>query len=233
MTPVNIINMAELIGLDIIAITDHNSCRNVEAALRAAVGHNVAVIPGMEVTTREDVHIICLLPGLEQAMDLQEIVYAALPGGENRGDVFGRQLVTDATGNVIDVEHRLLLGSTSLSIDQIFRVVATLKGICIPAHIDRPNYSIISSLGFIPPDMDIRVVEISTNTTPKKAKEDFPSIGPRTIIQSSDAHSLGFLLGRQTMLRMAGPCFDEIKHAFYRYNGRKVMVIRGQPGFSP
>jgi PHP family Zn ribbon phosphoesterase len=233
MTPINIINMAELIGLDIIAITDHNSCRNLEAAYEASAGHKIFVIPGMEVTTKEDIHIICLLPDIKRAMELEKIVYDALPREENSEEVFGRQLIVGARGEVIDIENRLLLGSTTLSIDELFIAVHELCGLFIPAHVDRPNYSIISSLGFIPPEMDIPVVEISKNVSTEKALQEISSIHRRNIIQSSDAHSLGDLLERQTFLYIEEFDFEEIKKAFYSLDGRKVTVIKDNTGLSP
>jgi predicted metal-dependent phosphoesterase TrpH len=118
MIPPFIIKRAQDLGLGAIAVTDHNTAENVEAVQRAAAGSGVAVIPGMELQTREEVHIVCLFDRLEQVLAWQETVYAHLPPLTNREEFFGAQFVVDETGDFICMNERLLLTSTSLSVEE-------------------------------------------------------------------------------------------------------------------
>jgi hypothetical protein len=161
MLPDLIVARAQEEGLDLIAVTDHNSAENAAAVIRAGQGTGIVVWPGMEVQSREEVHLLCLFDTLEQALRWQETVYASLPPLKNRPEIFGEQVVLAADGEPIGYNERLLATSTSLSVEEVVRGVRALGGLCVPAHVDRPMYSIIANLGFIPADLDIPGVEIS------------------------------------------------------------------------
>jgi predicted metal-dependent phosphoesterase TrpH len=118
MTPNNIVNMSVLKKLDIIAVTDHNSSRNCEAVMKCACSKGILALPGMELETREEVHLLCLFPGLEQAKHFQDMVYSALPDMENREQVFGRQIVFDENDMAAGTEKRLLLAAANLSLEE-------------------------------------------------------------------------------------------------------------------
>jgi len=195
MTPNNIVNMAILKGLDFIAITDHNSAGNLKPVIECAKGTNLVVVPGMEVETAEEVHLICLLPALEAAISLQNIVYDALPDLKNRPDIFGKQLIMDEHDNITMELDRLLITACSLTIEEVFRIVSGLGGVVIPAHVNRDSYSIISVLGLIPGNLGIRYVEI----LPGSFYE--PPYGTKPII-SSDAHRLGDILERVSFIEL-------------------------------
>ena len=149
MFPELILERAQELGLGLIAVTDHNSAENAAAMLRAAQGTGITVLPGMEVQTREEVHLICLFDTLAQVVRLQEEVYAHLPRLKNKEEVFGTQVVLDAEGEPIGMNDRLLATSTSFSVEQVVQQVRALNGLCIPSHVDRPAYSLIANLGFI------------------------------------------------------------------------------------
>jgi PHP family Zn ribbon phosphoesterase len=190
MTPGNIVNMALLKGLDIIAVTDHNSCANLPAVLEVAKENGLMVIPGMEVQTKEEVHIVCLFKRFEGAMKFAEIVYNSLPDIRNTEEVFGSQLIFNAEDEIIGKEDKLLLSSTVLSVNDVFVLVRGLGGICIPAHIDRPGFSIIANLGFIPPNLKVKTIEISKRNTPESVLKKYPFLDKYQHIISSDAHYL-------------------------------------------
>lgn len=190
MTPCNIINMALLKGLDIIAVTDHNSCGNLPAVMEAARENGLMVIPGMEVQTKEEVHIVCLFKRLEGAMRFAEIVYNSLPDIRNNEEVFGRQLLFNSEDEIIGKEDKLLLSSAALSVNDVFVLVRGLGGICIPAHVDRPGFSIIANLGFIPPNLKVRTIEISKKSSPEAIMKKYPFLSRYRHIVSSDAHYL-------------------------------------------
>lgn len=200
MTPNNIVNMAYLKGLDIIAITDHNSAENCEAVLKCAQSIGITVIPGMEIETQEEVHLICLFPSLDAVLQMQEKVYEALPPLENREDIFGQQLVMDEEDNIRYVSKRLLITATCLSIDDVFNIVGVLGGIVIPAHVDRESYSIISNLGSIPEELRVRYLEVSSGCDPAKFLQNNKQLLAFDFIRSSDAHYLENILERESFI---------------------------------
>jgi PHP family Zn ribbon phosphoesterase len=222
MLPEFILERVQQLGLSLIAITDHNSAENVAAMLAMAEGTDVTVLPGMEVQTREEVHLLCLFDTLEQVILWQEEVYAHLPPLKNKEDVLGVQVVIHADGD-LGYNERLLLTSTSFSVEEIVQRVHDLNGLCIPAHVDRPAYSIIANLGFIPPDLGIVGVEISHLVSLKEARTRFPQLGRYSLVASSDAHQLKDMASRTT-LKMAEATVAELALALAGEEGRTVWV---------
>ncbi len=211
MTPNNIVNMAILKGLDIIALTDHNSCKNLPAIMEVGKKQGLMVIPGMEVQTKEEVHILCLFKDLNIAMKFDEIVHNCLPNIANDEEVFGKQLIMNSQDKVIGKESRLLISSCSLSIDDVFSLVRAFGGFCIPAHVDRTAYSIISNLGFIPPSLKIKTVEISKKGNIESIVKRFPYLKDFDYIISSDAHYLWDISEREFFIDIEYMSFTEIK----------------------
>ena len=222
MLPEFILERAQRLGLGLISVTDHNSAENVAAMLAAAEGTGVTVLPGMEVQTREEVHLLCLFDTLEQVTRWQEEVYAHLPPLKNKEDVFGVQVVLNAEGD-LSYNERLLLISTSLSVEEVVQGVRDLNGLCIPAHVDRPAYSIIANLGFIPPALGIVGVEISHLISLKEAQTRFPQLERYSLMASSDAHRLKDMAARTTF-KMAEATVAEVSLALAGEGGRTVWV---------
>lgn len=213
MTPNNIVNMAMLLGLDAIAVSDHNSIGNAEAAMAVGKECGVAVIPGMEVETVEGVHILTLYPTLEQAEFAAKKVYEALPDIINRPEIFGEQVYMDSDDNIMGYEEKLLISPANISVNGLFDMVKSAEGLFIPAHVDRHSYSILTNLGFIPDDLDIRNIEVS------KAVDDLeiylgnrPELKKYNIFRSSDAHYLADIAERGARLEI-----EEIGELFGRY----------------
>lgn len=190
MTPNNIVNMAKIKGLDVIAITDHNSVENVAPCIEVGRSVGLIVIPGMELQTKEDVHIICLFRNQEDALSFQELVYAGLPKEENNERVFGEQLIFDAQDNIIGKNSRLLLTSTNISLDNAFYEVMKLGGAFIPAHIDKSANGIIENLGFIPDYLEIKTLEYKYMDKINKFLKAGILNSNYKFIKSSDAHYL-------------------------------------------
>lgn len=191
MSPMNIVNMAIIKGLDVIAITDHNSVKNCLAGLETAKEHDILVIPGMEIQTKEEVHLLCLFRDMDAALKFGEIIDPLIPDVANNPDFFGEQIVYDVNGNLVDKEKRLLVSSVSMNIDSVFSTVASLNGIVIPAHIDKRNYSIISNLGFLPFNLDVTTIELSKNANVEEFISKNKYLEKYNIIVNSDAHYLG------------------------------------------
>lgn len=190
MTPNNIVNMAALSGLDIIAICDHNTIGNVEAAMKVACGTSVVVVPGMELETMEEAHFVCLFPDIESAKEFDLWLSPYKSNVKNRTEIFGNQLYMNENDEVVGSEENLLVAAASCSVYDAAPKVRALNGVIIPAHVDKSSYSIISNLGTVPDDLEFSTVEISKNTTKEKALSLFPYLAKYQIITDSDSHYL-------------------------------------------
>ncbi len=191
MTPNNIVNMAVLLGLDAIAVSDHNTIGNAEAAMKVGRRQGMCVIPGMEVETAESVHVLTLYPDLDRAKYAADAVYSALPDIKNKPELFGRQALMDENDNIIGEEDRLLLSSTELDLNDLLYLVRDAGGLYIPAHVDRHSYSILISLGFMPENLDADGIEISKNVKDvDEYLKNRPDLRGRKVFRDSDAHYL-------------------------------------------
>ena len=223
MLPELILERAQELGLNLLAITDHNSAENAEALIKTGERCGIKVLPGMEVQTREEVHLLCLFDTLEQTRAWQEVTYAHLPRLKNKADFFGAQVVLNAAGEPVGYNDRLLATSISLSLEEVVRGVQGMQGLCIPAHVDRPAYSIIANLGFIPPDLGIQGVEISQLVSPAEAWARFPQLRGFGLLANSDAHRLKDMV-RRTTVRMCAPTVAELALALAGEGDRGVWV---------
>lgn len=201
MTPNNIVNMALLKGLDIIAITDHNCCGNLEAVMEAARSSGLTVVPGIEVQSREEVHLICLFRKIDAAKKFGQIIYDSLPNIQNNEALFGRQLLMDSKDQIVGKLDKLLLSSCGFSVEEIFNLAEENDGICIPAHVDKSSNSIISNLGFIPPSLNLTTIEFSKRATEETIKK-VASFEKYKHIISSDAHYLFDISERECLIEM-------------------------------
>lgn len=190
MIPPLIVRRALALGLDLIAVTDHNAAANCAAVMQAAVGTGLTVLPGMEVQTSEEVHALCLFDTLEQVLTWQGMVFDHLPNQLNLEDMLGAQFVVDATGDYVRTEPRLLLTSTDLTLDDVIRRVHALGGLTIPAHIDRPSFSLLANLGLVPPGLAVPALEIFRLTDPAKLVAQHPDLAAWPLIRGGDAHHL-------------------------------------------
>lgn len=222
MIPDLIIGEAVSKGLDLIAVTDHNTADNVWAVQEASRGSSVKVLPGMECESREGIHIVCIFDKLDSVLALQEEVYAALPETPHGHESFDEQMKVDAQGEFLGFNERLCSAPTDIGLEDLIERVRALDGLAIPAHVDRPSMSLIAVLGFIPPDLVVPAVEVSKNTTAEQAEARFTSLRGRTIISSSDAHCLGDLGAGRTVLYLESRSAAEIRLACEGSDGRYV-----------
>lgn len=190
MTPGNIVAMSALKGLDVIALTDHNSSRNCPAILEIAKDFDITVLPGMELTTAEEVHVVCLFPTLELAMAADTYVYQHLMAFPNNEAIFGAQHICDASDQIIDSVPNLLINSTSITFDEVYDFVSKYHGLMMPAHIDKGSNSLLSNLGFVPPDSQFTCVEVKDMGRLHHLQQTNPYLNDCHILCSSDAHYL-------------------------------------------
>lgn len=190
MTPNNIVNMAVLNGLDMIALTDHNTCRNCPALLEVAREAGLLAVPGMELCTAEEIHVVCLFPTLEAAMDFDRYVYAQIPDVKNNTRIFGDQFIMDAEDQAIGTEEKLLINASMIPVLDVGALVASRGGAAFPAHIDKNAYSVLSSLGDIPPECGFSTVEVKNPGVFLADAGNLAKIDGRMVITDSDAHYL-------------------------------------------
>jgi len=224
MSPLKIIEKASEKGLDIIGITDHNTTRHCKLVKQLAQPAGIFVLMGAEVTTREEVHCLTFFENDDQLSEFQDYLEMHLPPIPNDTDKFGFQVVVDADEQITDQIDYLLISALDQSIEQIERKVHALGGIIIPAHIDRPSYSILSQLGFIPPDLSIDGIEISASC---KIEEILPLLSGNknnSMIRSSDAHYTDQIGKVYSTFEIKHRSFSEIKMALHNLQGRKVSI---------
>lgn len=225
MTPHNIVLQAAEHGIDIVAITDHNAGDNVVAAQKAARGTGVIILPGMEVETKEEAHILTIFEDMEAFGKWDEIVALSMSGLKNNEQRFGAQFIVDEQDEFVRVKEELLLTPLNLSVEKVVFTVNSLGGLCIASHIDRPAYSIISQLGFIPPQLSLGAVEITRRTNSVEFVQRNQSVQDFPIVCGSDAHYMEeFITGSKTVFTLAEPSLGEVRQAFSRQNGRSWLV---------
>lgn len=214
MTPNNIINMSKLKGLDIIAVTDHNTAKNLPAVFEAAKDRDILIVPGIEVNTKEEVHLLCYFPSLISVMEFDRHIEGYLPRIKNNKELFGEQWILNSDDEMIQEYEYLLINTLQLSIEEINGMVGETGGIVIPAHIDRNSYSILSNLGFIPPHLSIKTLELSIHCQGQKKKYWADTYPDFTLIQSSDAHSLEQILERLSWISLQKLAVDDLLKTF-------------------
>ena len=199
MTPNNIVNMALINQLDIIAVSDHNSCKNLEPVSQVAKQNGLVFIAAMELETAEEIHVLCLFPTVEKAMLFEnEVVAPSLADIKNDERIFGRQQILDAQDNEIGTDDRYLINATSITIDEIYNLVNDYDGVAIPAHIDKQTKSLISVLGMTDASMGFKTFELSKNVSDDFTKTQFSLKDmPYKYIYNSDAHYLQDIFERE------------------------------------
>ncbi len=193
MTPANIVGMAAVIGLDLIALTDHNSCRNCPAFAAAASEFGRKVLFGMELTTEEEVHVLCYFSSLDDAMAFDSFIYGHLPDIPNRPEYFGNQLIYDENDQICGTEQKLLISATDIPLHDVCDLVASYGGVMVPAHINKASTSLLSNLGFIPPDSLFTCVEVKDPSDWPALQAAYPYLRECGVLHSSDAHTLNGL----------------------------------------
>lgn len=188
MTPAAIAGYAALNGLQVVALTDHNSCKNCEPFLKACEFYGILGIPGMELTTQEEVHVVCLFENLSDAIRFDGYVYDHLLNIKNEEEIFGKQQIMNEDDEEIGRVEKLLINATDIGFENVYDLVSSYNGIMIPAHLDKSSTSLISQLGFIPPDSKFRTAEVKDMKNLHMLRRTNPYLETCKIITDSDAH---------------------------------------------
>ncbi|MCK5641103.1 MAG: PHP domain-containing protein [Gammaproteobacteria bacterium] len=221
MSPKAIVERSVEQGLNIIAVCDHNSAENVAASIRAGIKHGLRVLPGMEISSKEEVHILAIFETVEQALSMQDIVYKHLKG-TNRPELFGGQVIANEFDEVDGFNDRLLIGATSMGLEKIVKETGRLGGLSIASHVDRPSFSILGQLGFIPPDLELDALEISDSSRWEAMRHEAIGVEKLPVVTSSDAHFLSDIGRLTTVFSVKAPNIEEIRMALSEESGRKV-----------
>jgi 3',5'-nucleoside bisphosphate phosphatase len=219
--PTRIVQAALRKELDAIAICDHNGSENVGAVRSAAHESGLTVFGGMEISSREEIHMLGIFGDDDALQKMQQLVYAHLPGSNNV-DAFGPQYIVDCEDYVEGCNNHLLIGATDLDVEAVIQAVHEFGGIVIASHIDREAFGIISQLGFIPQNLGLDAVELSKNykSSPYSLNGlDYP------LITSSDAHSPEDIGSACSTFLLEAPTIEELQEALTEENGRKIVSI--------
>jgi len=211
-----IVREAKKAGLDMIGISDHNSAENVAAVVKAGAREGLPVIAGMEITSEEEVHILGLFNTEQDLMNMQDVIYQNLPEGDY-GQAYGPQTVIDEWDNVVGANSRLLLGATTLTVEEVVDAIHKRSGVAIASHIDRERFGLIGQLGFIPEGLKLDALEVSSLSSVEQ-EFDYP------IVTFSDAHYLDDIGKSSTCFMIEDASVDEIRKALRNEMGRKVVV---------
>lgn len=202
MTPNNIANMAALSGCEIIAITDHNTCKNAASVMKAGESCGLLVLPGMELCTSEEAHVVCLFETLEGAMGFDAYIYKNMPHVKNKAEIFGEQRMLDENDELIGLEENLLLVSSFIGVNEVVSLAEEYGGTAFPAHVDRDSYSVLASLGTIPPEARFAAAEVTRDCDLDKLRQQYPELSQMRIVSDSDSHYLESLTGEPRRLHL-------------------------------
>ena len=190
MTPYNLVNMAKVLGFDIIALTDHNSAKNCRAAAEVGKKAGITVVPGMELCTSEEIHVVCLFKTVDGAEGFGAYIRENIPKVKNKPQIFGDQFVMNSEDAATESEELLLTTASFLSIDSVPDCVKKYGGVCFPAHIDRSSYSVISALGTFPQELKVSCFELTPDADEKVFLEKYPATRGKLVLRNSDSHYL-------------------------------------------
>jgi len=215
MSPETILKTASEKGLDIIGITDHNHTGQCATIKEMAKDYGITVLCGAEVTTKEETHCVALFENDRDLKDFQNLLDESLNPIKNKPDLFGHQVIVDSEEMIVEEVENLLIAATSLSVNDLEAEIHKRNGLFIPAHVNRDSNSLISQLGFVPPDLNADALEVSKHTDKKTFLQQHPELAEFTFIQSSDAHFPEDIGAVSTILELEKPTFEEIRKALH------------------
>jgi hypothetical protein len=224
MSPRAVVERARTAGLDLIAVTDHNTTENAGAVIEAAAGTGLAVLPGIEMTTAEEVHLLGLFEAGADLGPFQAEVYRNLPDLPAKMKFVDDQVLVDAADYVTGFCPRCLFGATRFSVQDAVGLIHGHGGLAIACHVDRESFSLISQLGFIPPGLGLEAVEVSPRMSVAEARAAFGPFDALPVVRFSDAHRPEEIGAATTEFLVDGPGLAEIRRALAGEDGRKVFA---------
>jgi predicted metal-dependent phosphoesterase TrpH len=223
MSPRAVVGRARELGLDLIAVTDHNTTENAGAAAEAAAGTSLTVLPGIELTTSEEVHLLGLFEAGSDLGPFQAEVYRNLPDLPAKMKFVDDQVLVDAEDGVTGFCPRCLFGATRFSVQEAVHLIRGHGGLVVACHIDRESFSLISQLGFVPPGLGLDAVEVSPRMSAAEARAAFGPFDRLAVVRFSDAHKPEEIGTATTDFLVEGPSLAEARRALAGEGGRKVF----------
>lgn len=222
MSPINIVLKAKERGLDIIAIADHNSTRQVPVCQEVGRQYGLMVLAAVEVTTKEEVHVLAFFQTEEQLAAFQVFLDNHLPKMANDEERFGYQLIVNANEEIVGEEPYLLINALDVGLDEMYDVVHGIGGLFVPAHVNKPATSLMSQLGFVPPDLRADALELSRHITKAAFLRKNAYLKRFAFLKSSDAHQIDAVGETYSELYMYGLSFDEFRKTLRGEDGRYI-----------
>ena len=223
MTPQEIVQTAVEQNIDVIAITDHNEIQNVQAAIAAAHGTSLYVVPAVELSTPQG-HLLCYLPTFDALQTF-----------------FGRLNLADRGASNSRCQTSIL---------ECLQLLERMDAFGILAHVDAPSGFEAKNPGNTPHKRDVLChralsgIELKSASSPISYADTDPNteragIGNARIsslnlgskqylarVLNSDAHTLE-ALGRNaegdkkiTRIKMQQPSFHALKIALQDCDAR-------------
>ena len=223
MSPRAVAEAARAAGIDLIAVTDHNATGNAAAVAEAAGGAGPAVLPGIELTTAEEIHLLGLFEAGTDLARFQEEVYAQLPEVPEKRKFVEDQVLVGADDYVAGFDPHCLFGATLFPLREAVALIHGHGGLAVACHVDREAFSVLSQLGFIPPGLELDAVEVSPRLTVAEALRTLGPFGPLPVVRFSDAHEPGEIGRAVTDILAAAPSLAELRLALAGRDGRKVL----------
>ena len=219
MTPANIAGAATLAGLNIVALTDHNTSRNCPAFLKAAKAYGIIGVAGLELTTAEDIHVVCLFEKLDEALSFSDEIEKHIVKIKNRPEIFGKQQIMDEEDNILEEIDYVLSNATDISVENVPELVKRFGGVCFPAHIDRTANGIVSILGVFPEESDFDVYELHSIRGRAEYEDRFPHLKDKICLTGSDAHYLWDLRDAEDSIELADEPYssDFVRAQLFKY----------------
>jgi len=220
MTPNTVASRLMELGIDWASITDHNTARNVRVFSQVWEKNGIRCLPGLEVQTIEDVHILCYLPDLSIAERFGLWVESYLPSMEFDPEQYGYPLLVDENDQFIKTVDKPFFLPVSLELNQVVHELEKVGGIGVYAHIDR-SMGVIEQLGFLPPDPSGVGCEIYQQS---KIPQYKPATQGRPLLSSSDAHHPDAMVEAKMIIRCKSRSFEEFRLAFFGIRERSIRL---------
>jgi 3',5'-nucleoside bisphosphate phosphatase len=227
MSPVNVVRRACEIGLQIIGITDHNTTKHCKLVRLLAEQKGIFVLMGAEITTKEETHCLAFFETNEKLSEFQDYLDLHITKIRNEPEQFGYQPVVNEKEEITEEIGYLLISALDQSIEEVERKVHDLNGLFIPAHIDRPRYSVFSQLGFVPEGLAVDAFEVTPKFNPERSKKLLKWHADKSFLLNSDAHFIEQIGRSYTVFELEEPSFNEIRMALHELDGRKVQMESG------
>ena len=225
MSPINIVKRAKEQGLDFIGITDHNSTKQAKTTRDIGSKYGLPVFMGVEITTREEVHCLCFFDNDNALDEFQQYIEEHQPRFSYNPETLGYQVCVDENEQITEQIEYYLGVALEKGIDEICDKVHSLNGLFIPAHINRSRYSLISQLGFVPPDIKANALELFNRSSKDELLHKYSYLSRFSLMKNSDSHYLKQVGAYYSSYNMNECTFEEFRMAIARINGRSVEIL--------